>query len=280
MSKETCAMLASPALVSKNDDDEGGGGGKGGEAEESEHLPLAHGCSDAWGWSGEHKSSDVLLCARSALFHPNWSYGTAAVRGTRPLGRSLHYWEIKVSDRLFGTAIMFGVCTAQARLHAKGFVPLVGEDEHGWALSHKGLAWHGGRGLPFTEPFQENRPTTIGLLFDGRRGTLGFYHDGRWLGQAFRGLQLVQEPLFPVVASTAAKTELTLGVTRRSWDSLKDRARHVLLGALRHPDHLRALPLPHALRDYLADALPPEDAHPLGYHAHTSAAYDVASRPS
>lgn len=36
-------------------------------------------------------------------FHPNWSKGTAAVRGTHAINNGRHYWEIHVSHRVFGT---------------------------------------------------------------------------------------------------------------------------------------------------------------------------------
>ncbi|XP_042881097.1 SPRY domain-containing SOCS box protein 3-like [Penaeus japonicus] len=229
----------------------------------SPHLrpPLEHGCDAWWRWSQHHKSPEVRLYARTALFHPNWSHGTAAVRGSHDIRGGVHYWEVQVSQRLFGTAIMFGVCTASARLHADTFVSLVGEDENGWGLSHKGLVWHAGVWRRYTEPFRENKATTIGVLYDGERGTLGFYKDERWLGVAFSGLGAVTESLYPVVSSTAAKTELTLGTTRRGWAGLQDRARHALLSALAHPHLLYTLPLPPALRTYLEDDLPPSSAN-------------------
>ena len=40
---------------------------------------------------------------RTAHFHPNWSNGTAAVRGTQPINGGRFYWEINVSKRIFGT---------------------------------------------------------------------------------------------------------------------------------------------------------------------------------
>ena len=40
---------------------------------------------------------------------------------------------------------MFGVASASARLHVDAFINLLGEDEHSWALSHKGTLWHRGR---------------------------------------------------------------------------------------------------------------------------------------
>ena len=46
---------------------------------------------------------------RIAHFHPNWSNGTAGVRGTRVLNGGRFYWEINVSQRIFGTSMMFGI---------------------------------------------------------------------------------------------------------------------------------------------------------------------------
>ena len=46
---------------------------------------------------------------RIAQFHPNFSYGTAGVRGTRILNGGRFYWEINMSKRIFGTSMMFGI---------------------------------------------------------------------------------------------------------------------------------------------------------------------------
>ena len=46
---------------------------------------------------------------RIAHFHPNWSNGTAGGRGTRVLNGGRFYWEINVSQRIFGTSMMFGI---------------------------------------------------------------------------------------------------------------------------------------------------------------------------
>ena len=46
---------------------------------------------------------------RIAYFHPNFSYGTAGVRGTRILNGGRFYWEINMSERIFGTSMMFGI---------------------------------------------------------------------------------------------------------------------------------------------------------------------------
>ena len=68
---------------------------------------------------------------------------------------------------------------------------------------------------------RENVATTIGIYFDGCNGTLTYYKDGACLGRAFAGLAEVEEPLYPIVCSTAAKTEMALGVMKREFFSLQ-----------------------------------------------------------
>ncbi|CAN8002035.1 unnamed protein product, partial [Ixodes hexagonus] len=195
-------------------------------------APWTWGVEDeSWVWNPKHKSPEVsLLGPRRAQFHPQWSSGTAGVRGVRPLPRGRRaYWEVRVSQRVFGTSMMWGLCTARARLHADAFVDLLGQDQHGWGLSHKGLVWHAGRWRAFTRPFRENQATVVGMLFDGRRGTLTYYKDGRCLGVAFKDLHLVGEPLYPAACSTAAKTEMSMANARRDFVGLQDRYDHPVL---------------------------------------------------
>lgn len=118
---------------------------------------------------------------------------------------------------------MFGICTKKARLHADSFVNMLGEDENGWGLSHKGILWHNGQWKSYTKPFRENESTTIGMLYDGNLGTLSYYKDGVYLGVAFSGLNKLHEELYPMVCSTAAKTEMTLCNMRRDFINLQDR---------------------------------------------------------
>jgi SPRY domain-containing SOCS box protein 3 len=87
--------------------------------------------------------------------------------------------------------MMFGIGTRKARLHVNSFTNLLGEDENGWGLSHKGLIWHGGVAKQFCNRFKENEATKIGILFDGIAGTLTYYKDDVCLGVAFRGLNEV-----------------------------------------------------------------------------------------
>lgn len=68
--------------------------------------PLRHGCKDSWSWSKRDRSQEVRLSGnenRTVHFHPNWSKGTAGVRGTRILNNGRYYWELEVSQRVFGT---------------------------------------------------------------------------------------------------------------------------------------------------------------------------------
>jgi len=64
--------------------------------------PIDTGCEDTWSWDWSAKSVEVELYGLpplTAQFHPNWSNGTAGVRGTRPLNRGplvRSYWEVSI----------------------------------------------------------------------------------------------------------------------------------------------------------------------------------------
>lgn len=219
---------------------------------------MLQGCDDYWAWNKKDKSHEVKLLGtrqQTAHFHPNWSNGTAGVRGTRCLNYGTHYWEVKVSQRLFGTSMMFGVGTKHARLHVDAFVNLVGEDEQSWGLSHKGVAWHNGKRRNFTKPFHENEATTVGILFDWAKGTLSYFKDGESLGVAFTGLNRVNQELYPIVCSTAAKTEMTLGRRRRMYHNLQDRCRAAIMSKVKEEKQIDSLPLPNRMRSFLKDTL-------------------------
>jgi len=119
--------------------------------------------------------------------------------------------------------MMFGVGTDKSTLHKEAFVNLIGSDSQGWGLSHKGILWHNDNWVSFMKPFVENRPTTIGLLFDGREGTLSYFKDGSFVGVAFTGLNSIRDKLYPMVSSTAAKTQMTLSNMQRDYFNLQDR---------------------------------------------------------
>lgn len=76
------------------------------EKKEEEVEPLIPTFEDSWTWSKRDRSQEVWLSGfdnRTVHFHPNWSKGTAGVRGNRILNNGRFYWELKVSQRVFGT---------------------------------------------------------------------------------------------------------------------------------------------------------------------------------
>ncbi|KAG5892247.1 hypothetical protein JTB14_014617 [Gonioctena quinquepunctata] len=224
----------------------------------SSSNPLRNGCDDIWTWDRKSKSPEVRLYGPSyciAHFHPNWSSGTAGVKGTRVLNNGRYFWELHLSRRIFGTSMMFGIGTRKARLHADSFTNLLGKDNQGWGLSHKGLIWHAGKWSHYTKPFRENVPTKIGILFDGISGTLTYYKDEKCLGVAFRGLNEVKEPLYPIICSTAAKTEMLLDSMKRDFVNLQDRCRAVIVKRVKNKRDLETLFLPPKIRQFLEEAI-------------------------
>lgn len=219
--------------------------------------PLTYGAPDNWNWSRRERSPEVRLYGnnyQSCLFHPNWSSGTAGVRGTRMLNNSRYFWELHLSKRIFGTSMMFGIGTKKARLHADSFTNLIGEDVNSWGLSHKGLLWHAGSRTNYTKPFRENVHTVVGIFFDGIAGTLTYYKDKKCLGVAFRNLDKIKEPLYPIICSTAAKTEMVLTTTRRDFINLQDRCRCTILKSIKRKQDLEELCIPFGIQNYLLEA--------------------------
>lgn len=156
-------------------------------------------------------------------------------------------------DRIFGTSTMFGVGTEDCRLHSESYTNLIGESRHGWALSHKGLIWNNGTRRRFCKPFEENTKTTVGLLFDSKKGTLTIYKDGTELGVAFTGLDKVKKNLYPMVSSTAARVVVILDNCRKFYyhNSLLDRCCDQILSCLIDRYDVNKLPLPDSLKEYL-----------------------------
>lgn len=210
-----------------------------------------------WTWDRRERSPEVHILdneLKVVRFHPNWSSGTAAIRGTRILNNGRHYWEIMVSRRIFGTSMMFGIGTKNVRLQSETFTNIIGEDKNGWALSHKGLAWHGGRWHHYTKPFVENESVNMGILFDGLLGTLTYFKDGVNLGVAFRGLEKVKEPMYPMISSTAAKTQMALGRTKYQFLSLQHRCRAVILKSVCDREDVEYLKLPVKIKMFICES--------------------------
>lgn len=149
---------------------------------------------------------------------------------------------------------MFGIGTKETRLGAVGFTDIIGEDKNSWGLSHKGRLHHDGKSKKFCRPFRERFPVTVGILFDGVYGTLTFYKNGVSLGIAFRDLQKVKEPLYPVISSSAARTVMILQETESEFVNLEDRSKAVLMDSIRDPiTEIHTLPLPLTIQEMLVD---------------------------
>jgi SPRY domain-containing SOCS box protein 3 len=57
-----------------------------------------------WVWDEENKSAASNLSDdREVKFHPDFSSGTAAVRGTKVMKEGQHYWEVKMVTPVYGT---------------------------------------------------------------------------------------------------------------------------------------------------------------------------------
>ena len=66
---------------------------------------LTNYCPHPWKWDVDNRSPDAVVVnstdRRTVLFHPSWSNGTAAIRGTTPLDSgSVYYWEVELQMSL------------------------------------------------------------------------------------------------------------------------------------------------------------------------------------
>ena len=66
-----------------------------------------------WSWDEQHISSAAKVQddRRTVVFHPNFSNGTAAVRGTMPMKDGQYFWEIKMITPVYGTNMVRGPLT-------------------------------------------------------------------------------------------------------------------------------------------------------------------------
>ncbi|KAI8787461.1 SPRY domain-containing SOCS box protein 3 [Biomphalaria glabrata] len=242
------------------------------ETTESSENIIRHrdiSCTERWHWDTQDVEAEgaALLCddtKTAVTFHPHWSNGTAGIRATRPLAGEFNYWEIHVGDRVFGTSLMFGLTTKKARLMSKEFKNLIGEDIHGWGLSHKGHLYHNGISSYYCKPFKEYTPVVVGILVDRKRGEITYFKDGVNLGVAFKNVNQVQEDMYPTISSTAAKTYMSLGLRVRTFVDLQDRCRHIIAQSLGElapasqgmisediADKVASLPLPARVKDFI-----------------------------
>ena len=108
----------------------------------------------SWSWHREKEAeggnANVVVEGQdnlSVLFHPNYSSGTAAVRGDTALMRPFHYyWEVRMMRPVYGTDVMVGLATKDLDLsqHSNNFASLIGSNKHSWGYSFHGYVQHDG----------------------------------------------------------------------------------------------------------------------------------------
>nr|ADW77538.1 SPRY domain SOCS box-containing protein [Heterodera glycines] len=152
-------------------------------------------------------------------FHPLFSYGTAAVWGECALDELVRaYWEV-AEDEMYGSSMMFGLGTRDALQSVPfGYVDLIGGvgqlGDQAYGLTHNGFVTHACESRPFCEQLRTMNDIhctcTVGILFDGPSARIGFSLDGRWLGWAFHAVKLGGRVYYPMVSSTAQRSDFKL----------------------------------------------------------------------
>ncbi|XP_017890042.1 SPRY domain-containing SOCS box protein 3-like [Ceratina calcarata] len=163
-----------------------------------------------WAWDEENALYTNLSENNLEVeFHNGYSYGTAAVRGTRMLEKGRHhYWEVKMLTFIYGTDVMVGVGTSKVDLNSTKhvFCSFLGLDKESFGYSYKGYIQHGGEKRSYGPCFGQG--SLVGVHLDTWRGTLEFFLNRKPLGIAFTGLRDVA--LYPMVGSTAAQSRMRL----------------------------------------------------------------------
>ncbi|KAK7083986.1 SPRY domain-containing SOCS box protein 3 [Halocaridina rubra] len=168
----------------------------------------------AWVWSADKEigqAGKIVLGAeqRQVIFNPEYSSGTAAVRGGKLLLPGYHhYWELKMTSTVYGTNIMVGVCTPKCDMKQgiHRFCSLLGRDAESWGYSYFGTIQHGSKQKRYGPRW--GKGSIIGMHLDTWRGTLEFFLNREPLGIAFTGL--CNQELYPIVSSTSANTGMKL----------------------------------------------------------------------
>ncbi|RNA10696.1 SPRY domain-containing SOCS box 3-like [Brachionus plicatilis] len=203
-------------------------------------------------WNTEAKSefATILPDSKTVLFFDGLeSKGTAATRLDMPVTFGSFYFEFTVREPLFGTAVMFGLGTEDIRLSYDdyNYVPLIGMNQNGWALSYKGTVWHNGKYKKFCEPFFEEN-TCIGMLYHNKK--IHYFIDGVYRGIAFDNVDPNGKQLYPMVSSTAADTVIELTTACRLNYSLLDLCAFKVKKLFK--DEIQQLDLPKNLIIFLA----------------------------
>nr|XP_053646039.1 SPRY domain-containing SOCS box protein 3-like [Cherax quadricarinatus]XP_053646040.1 SPRY domain-containing SOCS box protein 3-like [Cherax quadricarinatus]XP_053646041.1 SPRY domain-containing SOCS box protein 3-like [Cherax quadricarinatus]XP_053646042.1 SPRY domain-containing SOCS box protein 3-like [Cherax quadricarinatus] len=226
--------------------------------------PIMCGCGEeekdfAWVWSTREEggqAGSILLASgdRQIIFNPEYSSGTAAIRGNETLPSGYHhYWELKMTSAVYGTDIMVGVCTPKCDLKhgIHRFCSLLGRDEESWGYSYTGTIRHAAKFRQYGPRW--GKGSIVGIHLDSWRGTLEFFLNRKPLGIAFSGLQNIE--LYPIVTSTSAHSGMKLVTSCTFSANLQFLASEVVFKHMREKMRVdpENLPLPPGLRSFVAN---------------------------
>ncbi|CAF1174781.1 unnamed protein product, partial [Adineta ricciae] len=192
---------------------------------QSEHHFRRNCFNSHWKWVKLHSTDSTTILLdnnQQILFHPRTSSSTQVILADQPLpSNGKHYWEIYM-PAVYGTSIMFGIATNKQQLTSSSFTNLIGSDEHGWGLSHRGLLWHNGSSHQYlSQPIEPLQPVLIGLEFDADARTLSYTINKQSMGIAFRNLP-TNVSLYPAVSSTSAQSTMVLKHRCKVCSSLRE----------------------------------------------------------
>jgi hypothetical protein len=226
----------------------------GDEEDSEEEQGQAGKCE--WQWSNSSHIRGVLLHQNrtKVTFHPNGSWGCAAIRGVKPLLPNMeHFFEVVMEGPFYGQARMVGIGTKHVILqsHNYDFYPLLGKDDNSWALNYNGEKYHAGQKEKYVSiPLEKLKQLHVGVYYDGLHGTLCFEINGERYGVAYNNIYPDLE-LYPMLCASSAGTIMTLTQSHSTVVSLKAVCRGAIRMAVKEED-IRHLPLPNHLKNYLA----------------------------
>ncbi|XP_028045863.1 SPRY domain-containing SOCS box protein 3 isoform X2 [Monomorium pharaonis] len=180
----------------------------------NEHLEIKndfHSSNHEWTWDEKLSTSSIKLSDNNlnVIFHPIYSTGTAVAKGNKPLEKGRHhFWEILMITHIYGTDVMVGVGTANAKIYdaSDNFCALLGRDQESWGFSYKGYLQHDGKTCKYGTSFGQDN--LVGIHLDTWIGTLQFFINRKPLGMAFTKLN--NFTLYPLVSSTMAQCVMKL----------------------------------------------------------------------
>jgi SPRY domain-containing SOCS box protein 3 len=189
------------------------------------HVPFKNYKKLNWKWDASEQDNEHILLTQmhdAVMFHPARSFCTTGLRADCPLKRNTYtYWQVTISDRVFGSSIMVGIGRRQARTKSTGFLNLLGSDDNSWGLSHKGFLWHNNESKRYCNDFDENKAVKIGCLFNGFNGELAYFVNDVYMGIAYRHIPL-QQDLHAMVSSTVSKCCMRLDFCYQTFPSLQE----------------------------------------------------------